>query len=120
MNIKYLFEGADVSARTRVYIEKRLSSLSRILKDKEIEATVVEVEIEKDKRGLYRVEVMVKAPKKTYRGEENAETIEQGIDAVEEEVKRQIREEKEKADTLMKRGARSIKKKLTIDEKARF
>jgi len=120
MNIQFLFENVDVSARTRVYIEKRLASVSRVLKEREIPATLAEVGISKEKRGNYRVEIMIKAPKSTYRSEETAETIEASTDAVEEELKRQIREEQEKIETLHKRGARSIKKKLTIDKEARF
>ncbi|NCU42146.1 MAG: ribosome-associated translation inhibitor RaiA [Candidatus Moranbacteria bacterium] len=120
MHIKYLFENVDVSARTRAYIEKRFSGIEKLLEEKEVDATFMEVEIDKDKRGMYRVEVTVKSPKNRYRSEEISETIEASVDVVNDELKRQIREEKEKFTTLHKRGARSIKKKMVIDENARF
>jgi len=120
MEVKYLFENANVSARTREYIERRMASVSKFLNGEDLEATIVEVEIDKDKRGFYRVEAMVKTPRETYRAEATDETIEEATDVVEEEVVRQLREEKERRDTLMKRGARSIKKKLVIDDDARF
>jgi ribosomal subunit interface protein len=120
MKTKFLFNNVNVSARTRVYIEKRLVSIQKLLKTKEMQGGTAEVEIDKDKRSFYRVELMVRIPGISYRSEEMSETIEGGIDKVEEEIKRQIRDGKEKEDTLMKRGARSIKKKLTIDEEARF
>lgn len=120
MKTKFLFENVDVSARTRMYIEKRLLGIEKVLNEKEIKSATAEIEVDKDKRGLYRVELMVRIPGNMYRSEEKSETIEEGVDKIEEEAKRQIRESKEKANTLMKRGARSIKKKLTIDKRARF
>ncbi len=120
MNIQYLFENVDVSARTREYIEKRFSGIEKLIEERDIKSTFIEVEIDKDKRGMYRVEVMVKSPGNMYRSEETSETIEGSVDIVNDELKRQIREEKEKLTTLHKRGARSIKKKMVIDENARF
>lgn len=120
MHIKYLFENVDVSARTRAYIEKRFSGIEKLLEEKEVDVTFMEVEVDKDKRGMYRVEAMVKSPGSMYRSEETSETIEASVDVVNDELKRQIREEKEKLTTLHKRGARSIKKKMVIDENARF
>jgi ribosomal subunit interface protein len=119
MEVKFLFDNTDVSARTREYVRTRLGSVEKLLGG-DAEASFIEVEISKDKRGLYRVEAMVKTPRTSYRSESVCETIEEATDNAEEEVKRQIRESKEKRKTLMKRGARSIKKKLTIDDSARF
>lgn len=121
MNVKYLFEGVDVSARTRIYIEKRLEAIERILSGDAVkEATIAEVEIDKDKRGEFRVEIMLKTPGNTFRSEDVSDAIENAMDLVQEDLKRQIREGKERSDTLKKRGARSIKKKIVIDKGARF
>ncbi|QQS61375.1 MAG: ribosome-associated translation inhibitor RaiA [Candidatus Moraniibacteriota bacterium] len=121
MNVQYLFEGVDVSARTRMYIEKKLEVVERVFVDAQIrELIIADVEIEKDKRGEYRVEIMLKTPKNTFRSENISDTIENAMDLGQEDLKRQIREVKEREAVLKKRGARSIKKKMVIDKDARF
>jgi ribosome-associated translation inhibitor RaiA len=46
--------------------------------------------------------------------------VEGSIDAVADSLKIQITKEKDKRKTLLKRGAQSIKKKIVVDESARF
>jgi ribosomal subunit interface protein len=86
-------------------------------KDAEITA---EIEIDLDKKGKFRVEVMLHTPYQDYRGEDTTESVEGSIDNVYEELETQIRRDKEKIITLTRRGGRSIKKKMVIDENARF
>jgi ribosomal subunit interface protein len=116
MNIRYLFRGAHVDDRTEEYIEKRLKTLEKLLDN----ILKVEVEIDLDKKGKFRVEVMISTPYKKYRSEENSESVEGAIDVVEEELKDQIIKDKGKIETLKKRGRISLKKKMVLDEKARF
>jgi ribosomal subunit interface protein len=116
MNIKYLFKDVTIDDRTRDYIEKRLSGVEKI--NKQIIKT--EVEIDRDKRGLFRVEVMLMTPKDFFRAEETTESIEGSIDTVVDELKVQIVKKKSKLWTKVMRGARSIKKKMSVDKDARF
>lgn len=116
MNIKYLFKKVKVDEKTRAYIEKRLSAIDKIL-DKIIKT---EVEVGRDKRGKFRVEVMITIPKDKFRSEEISESIEGSIDIVVDELKRQIKRKKEKVWTKIIRRARSIKKKISTDRDARF
>lgn len=116
MNVRYFFQGVKPADETREYIDKKIQSVARMMK----KVMNVEVEIEKQKRGNFRVEVMVKCPRVLYRSDNVSESIEAAIDLVEEELKNQVRSRKDKKATIRRRGARSIKKKLVIDENARF
>ena len=116
MDIKYLFKDVTIDDRTKAYIEKRLSSIEKI----NGEIIKKEVEIDMDKKGLFRVEVMLTTPRDMFRAENTTESIEGSIDMVVEELKIQIVKKKNKLWTKIMRGARSIKKKMSIDNDARF
>jgi len=116
MNIKYLYKNIAIMDSQRDYIEKRLVMVEKILE----KINVVEVEIDLDKKNLIRIEVMVRTPKDLFRAEEISESLEGSIDMVVEELKTQINRKKDKIWTKILRGARSIKKKMSIDDDARF
>lgn len=117
ISVKFLFKGLRIDDRTQSYINKKIESVEKLL-DGPIRA---EVEIDLDKKkGNFRVEVMIKTPYKLYRAEETTESIEGSIDAAEDDLKTQIRKDKERIQTLKMRGRRSIKKKLTVAKDARF
>lgn len=116
MKIRYLFNGEKVSQKTKDYLEKRIEKLNRFL-DK---ISGIEIEVEKDKRNFWRVEITVKSFRKVYLSEEISESIEGSLDMALEKIQQQIRKEKGRLRTVRKRGAQSIKKKIVIDPKARF
>ncbi|TAK95840.1 ribosome-associated translation inhibitor RaiA [Patescibacteria group bacterium] len=113
---RFLFRGVEIDDRTDAYIRKRLGTVGRLLDD----VMRIEIEIDRDKKGKFRVEVMVKTPYKLYRAEETTISIEGSVDAVEDELKRQVKQDKEKIRTLKKRGRMSLKKKMVLDKSARF
>lgn len=114
---RLFFKGVTIDDRTEGYIRKKIASIEKIL-DKIMR---VEIEIDLDKKkSKFRVEVMIKTPYKLYRAEETTQSIEGSIDVVEDEIKNQIRKDKEKIRTLRLRGKRSIKKKTVLDKSARF
>jgi ribosomal subunit interface protein len=115
-NYRFFFKGVKIDDRTEEYIKKRLNSVEKLLE----KILQIEVEIDLDKKGKFRVEVMVKTPYKLYRAEETTESIEGSVDIVEDELKVQITKDKDKRKTLIKRGRMSIKKKITLDKNARF
>lgn len=115
-NIRLFFKGLKVDERTEDYIRKRLKTIDK-LNEKIMR---IEVEIDKDKKGKFRVEVMVATPYKNYRSEEISSSVEGSIDVAEEELRTQITKDKDKRKTLIKRGGMSIKKKMVIDDEARF
>ena len=116
MNIRFLTKGTDLAAISQAYIEKRLGRLEKLV----VETALFEVEVDQDKKGLYRVEMMIDAEGKLYRAEETSESIEGGTDMIVDELERQLTQEKDRLTTLRRRGARSIKKQLVVDKNARF
>jgi putative sigma-54 modulation protein len=116
MNTRFLFKGVDIDERTRDYILKRLGRLEKLVDS----VSEFEVEIERSKQGKFRVEVMIKTPHNLYRAEETTESIEGSTDIVVDEVKGQLDKMRNKNHDLKLRGNRSIKKKLVLDESARF
>ncbi len=106
----------DSDKKAEAYIEKRLQKVNRIIKN----VLEFEVEIDLDKKGKYRVELMVKTPHALYRAEEISQSIEGSADIACEELTMQIVKDKNKMIDLKRRGARSLKKKIVIDGDARF
>ena len=115
-NIRFLFKGVTIDDRTQEYVEKRLESLEKISDN----ILQIEVEIDLDKQGKFRVELMLKTPHNLFRSEETTESIEGSTDIAVEELKSQIIKDKERVKDLRIRGKRSIKKSITLDEDARF
>lgn len=115
-SIRLFFKGVKIDDRTEEYVRKRILSVNKLL-DKILH---IEVEIDRDKKGKFRVEVMIKTPYELFRTEETSESIEGSIDIAMEELKVQIRKHEDRRRTLIKRGGRSIRKKYSIDKNARF
>ncbi len=113
---RFLSKGVEIDERTTEYIDKRLARIEKLVDP----ATQLEVEIIRDKKGMFRVEVMVKTPHNLYRAEETTMSIEGSIDVAIDELEAQLAKNRGKARDLKRRGARSIKKKLVVDEAARF
>jgi ribosomal subunit interface protein len=121
MNIRFLFKEVKIDERTQQYVSEKIEKLGKFFQSYHEDAEIkAEVEIDMDKKGKFRVEVMLHTPYAKYRGEETTDSIEGSIDSVYEEMESQIRRDKEKIMTLRRRGGRSIKKKMVIDEGARF
>lgn len=116
-NMRLFFKGVKIDELTEDYIRKRLLTIQKFLP--KILRVEVEIDIDK-KKNLFRTEVMIKTPYKLYRAEDTTKSIEGSIDSVAEDIKTQINRDKDKMVTLRRRGGRSIKKKMAIDENARF
>lgn len=116
MNTRFLFKGVDVDERTREYVLKRLARIEKLVDP----VTEFEIEVDRDKKGKFRVEIMVKTPHNLYRAEETTESIEGSTDMVIDELEIQISKKKNKQRDLKLRGKRSIKKKLVLDKSARY
>ncbi len=116
LNVRWLFKNVTLDDRTRDYIIKRIQKMEKFLK----KALENEVEVEMDKYGKFRVELMIQTPRKLYRTSETSESVEGSIDMAVDEMQRQIASDTDRARDLRERGARSIKKKMVLDEDARF
>lgn len=116
MNTRFLFKGIEIDDRTKEYVLKRLERIEKLVDP----VTEFEVEIERDKKGKFRVEIMAKTPHNLYRAEETTESVEGSTDGVIDELEVQIDKKKNRNRDLKLRGNRSIKKKLVLDASARF
>lgn len=116
MTTQFLLQTRDVDDAVRGYILKKIAKLEKLADV----ASKVEIEVDKNKQGKYRVEVMIRAPRHLYRAEETSESIQGSIDLVVEKLLHEIMQNKEKQLTMKRRGARSIKKKAVLDHVARF
>ncbi len=116
MNMRFLFKGVKIDGRTEEYILKRLERIEKLVDP----VSEFEVEIDLDKKGKFRVEIMVKTPHTLYRAEDTTESIEGSTDLVIDELETQVSKGKNRFRDLIRRGARSIKKKLVVDKAARF
>ena len=115
-NIRFMYKGLEIDDLTKDYILKRMEQVHKVI-DKILHT---EIEIGLDKKGHFRVEVMVKTPYELYRAENTTISIEGSIDSVVDDLKVQMTKDKDRRKTMIKRGARSIKKKIVIDGDARF
>jgi len=116
MNTRFLFQGVDIDERTQEYILKRLERIGKLVDP----VTEFEIEVDKDKKGKFRVEIMAKTPHNLYRAEETTVSIEGSTDIVIDELEVQIGKKKTKNRDLKLRGLRSIKKRTVLDGSARF
>lgn len=116
MKIRFLLKDLKIGQRTKEYIEKRLTVLEKVLKN----ISQISVEIDLDKKGYFRAEVMVKTPRELFRAEETTESVEGSLDIVQAELLTQIKKKQKRRRELKIRGARSLKKKIVVDPKARF
>ena len=117
MNIEYYHKNIDpLDEITREYIEEKLSTLERLTEIRD-----VRVEVSQRKDSEFYLNVSVRSVDGfEYRAEEKSPSITACVDILGEELKTQIRRDTEKIQDLKRRGGRSIKKKMTIDEDARF
>ncbi len=114
--IRIMFSGAEQDRKAQEYIEKKLQKINQLSRN----ILEFEVEIDRNKKGEYRVELMAKTLRKLYRAEDISESIEASTDIASDELSAQIVKDKDKIRDLKRRGARSIKKKIVIDKSARF
>ncbi|MGB4833402.1 MAG: ribosome-associated translation inhibitor RaiA [Candidatus Moraniibacteriota bacterium] len=113
---RFLQRGVEIDGPMNAYIEKRLVRIEKLVDP----ASQFEVEVDRDKKGKFRVEVMVKTPHNLYRAEEVSESVEGSLDVAIDELEVQLAKNRGKSRDLKRRGLRSIKKKLVVDESARF
>ena len=116
LNLRLFAKNVTLDDRTKDYIVKRIQKMEKFLK-KTLE---YEVEVGVDKKGKFRVEMMIETPYKLYRATEVSESIEGSIDMTVDQMQRQIVRDTDRIRDLKERGARSIKKKLVLDGKSRF
>lgn len=117
MNIEYYHKNIEpLGEASRTYIEEKITSIGKM-----VDIRDVNIEVSQRKDDDFYMNVTVRAKDGgEYRAEEKCISINACIDIIQDEIKSQVRRDIEKQRDLARRGARSIKKKLTIDENARL
>jgi ribosomal subunit interface protein len=114
--MRFMSKGMELADTSKAYIQKRLGRIEKLVDS----MSEIEVETDCDKKGMYRVEIMVKTPHDLYRSENIAENIEAATDVALDELETQISRTKDRRHDLKIRGGRSIKKSIVVDSDARF
>lgn len=117
MNIEYYHKNIDpLGSATREYIEEKIIAIGKMT-----ELRDAHIEISQRKDGDFYMNIVVRSTDGyEYRAEERSQSVNACIDIIQDELRNQIRRDTEKARDLIRRGGRSIKKKMTIDENARL
>lgn len=116
LNLRLFCKNLTLDDRTKDYIVKRIQKMEKFLK-KSLE---YEVEVSVDKKGKFRAEMMIETPYRLYRTSKTSISIEGSIDMAVDQMQRQIVSDIDRLRELQQRGARSIKKKMVLDGRARF
>ncbi len=117
MDIQFVFNGLKITGKDREYVSEKVSAVRKLLGGG-LERAVVD--IHETPQNEVCVEVTLETPAKNFRAVETGANVRAAVDLVEDQLKEQIRDFKDRRQTLERRGARSIKKKLTLDESARL
>ncbi len=116
MKTRFLYKGNTKDERSTAYIEKKLERLEKLVE----ETALFEIELSEEKEHTFRVEVMVSVDGELFRAEETTASIEGSIDWVVDELEGQITKTHSRVRDLNLRDERSLKKRLVVDEGARF
>jgi ribosomal subunit interface protein len=97
MEIRYLLSGLKLNDREKDYLEKKILKTKKLLGNYSEDELFAEVEVDTDKKGLWRVEFMIKTPHVLYRVEKGGnKDFMMAVDMAEEALMKQIRRGREK------------------------
>jgi len=115
MNINIKATNIELTSSVNDYVNKRLSSIEKFVKEGEDIAIYVEVgkTTNHHKQGdVFRAEISIEISGNKFYTFSEKEDLYMAIDDAKEEIVRQIKTNKDRKQTLFKRGSTSIKKML--------
>ena len=115
MRINLKTKGFDLTAAIEIYLREKLDSLDKLLpQDESISADVelMKTTNHHNKGDIFRAEVNLAVPGRLIRSVSEEWDLRVAIDAVKDELQREIAGRKEKSASLYKKGARLFKKLL--------
>ena len=116
MNVKYYYKNTErFDEEMQSYVEKKLSSVEKM-----VDVRDIKVEVSERRDDFFMSVTIFAKDGDDFRAENNGSSFQECIDIIEDELKNQIRRHKGKAKDLEKRGGMSLKKKMVVDENARF
>jgi len=104
--------------------DKLVRTVERLTKRAQSDSVMLSIEVAKTTRHhqkgeVWRAEAMLTVGGKTFRGEEFGQSLQEAIDLLEPSLAGEIKRFKEKTGTLEKRGARKVKRAISISKAAR-
>jgi len=116
LNIRLQGTNLDLTEEIKSYVNKKLSHLEQYIDPKD-ESFQCDVEVEKTtdhhKQGdIYRAEVNLHIAGSNFRAESRAESIFAAFDEVKDEMSKELRRNKDKRMTLIRKGGAQIKNML--------
>jgi len=113
MNIEYYYKKIDpLGDASRKYIEEKLKAVEKLEKMRD-----ARVEVTQRKDGDFYLNVSMRSVHGAeYRAEQKHADVNAAIDIIEEEIKKQVRRNKEKMRDLSRKGGRLIKDKIRKGE----
>lgn len=116
MKINFKFTDTEPDDKLRAYAETKVTSFKKLLGKKDIEGAVCDVEFRRSTKhqtgNVCTAEVNLEADGKLFRVSKDEPTFEKAIDKVKDDILHSLRAEKEKTDSLAKRGGRMLKKMI--------
>jgi|GEM_PF-1537141 ribosomal subunit interface protein len=121
MKIREYFGDTKLNPEERKYLIEKIEKIKEgILTNFKENEIFVDLKVNQNKRKQWSLEVIFEVPKSVFQASEKGFGLTETMDKLEEVLTRQILRKKEKIQDLRKRGNRSLRKKRTIDGKARF
>lgn len=116
MNIKIQGTRIELTPDIKVYIEKKLDAVGKLI-DASDETVLYDVEVGKttehhEKGDIYRAEIHIRKKGGNLYATETAEDIFSAIDKVKDEIMHALASDKEKRETLLRKGQSHIKRIL--------
>jgi len=114
MNTNIKATNMDLTEAINDYVNKRLSVIEKFVKEGEMNAHIeVGKTTNHHKQGdIFRAEINIEINGSKFYTFSEKEDLYQAIDDAKEEIVRQIKNSKDRKQTLFKRGAKSVKKML--------
>ena len=113
MNINIKATNIELTDAIREYVNKRVSSLEKLIKD----GAIISVEVGRttnhhNKGDIFKAEINIKNDGEVFYADVEREDLYSAIDEVKEEISRKLKRNKGRTTTLYRRGAKSVKKML--------
>lgn len=125
--MKIIFKSRNFSLTPSIeeYIQKKIKTLEKFLKNFNQESIKFEVEVGRttyhhQSGDIFRAEINLDLGGKLVRAESEKSDLFAAIDETRDDLEQEIKKIKTKGDTIFIRGARSIKKKFNLSSLARF
>ena len=116
MNVTYKAENLELTPDVRAYAEEKLEAVQKLLSNYAPENVACDVALVKDDAhqsgNIYRADVTVHAGSEHVHAVGHGESLMAALDEVKDELARRIRREKDKEETMFRKGGAMLKRMM--------